>query len=245
MRSPSRAWAIPAALGACCTVFVGSVRAETSATITARLSTSRLEGRGAVSFRVQFTDPVGGVPAPVSRMVLRFPAGLTLEVPHLHSCSLTRLRAHGPGGCPAASALGRGHALVEAHLGSQITRENIALWMFLGPLHNLQPTVVILGRGYTPFEQTVVFAGSLSTDIAPYGERLEMPIPPMTTLPLEPDASIVTLSLTVGSEKPHRKRDQNTVVVPSHCPLGGFPVAGEFAYADGASGVAASAIPCP
>lgn len=244
MRLRLCAWTIPAALSACA-VFAGSVRAETSATITSRLSTSRPDARGAVNFRVQFTDPVDGVPAPVSRMVLRFPAGLTLEVPHLRSCSPTRLRARGPGGCPAASALGYGHALVEAHLGSQITGESIALWLFLGPLHNLQPTVVILGRGYTPFDKQVVFTGSLRTDLAPYGERLEMPVPPITTLPLEPDASIVTLSLTVGSTRPHRKHDQNTVVVPSQCPLGGFPVAGEFAYADGAGGTAGAAIPCP
>jgi hypothetical protein len=239
-----RAWAIPVALGIC-TVFAASVRAETSAMITSQLSPDRLGARGAVSVRVQFTDPGGGVPAAVRRMVLRFPAGLTLELPHLRSCSPARLRAHGVKSCPAASALGRGHALVEAHTGSQITTENISLWVFLGPLRGLQPTVEILGQGYTPFEKRVVFSGLLLADNPPYGERLEMSVPPIATLPLEPDASIVTFSLTVGAAKPHRKHDQNTVIVPSTCPLGGFPVAGEFEYADGLSGSALASIPCP
>ncbi len=243
-RSVGRAWAIPVALSAC-TVFAVSAHAETSATITPRLSPNRLGARSAVSLRVRFADPGEGVPAPVRRMVLRFPAGLALELPHLRSCDSSRLRARGANGCPAASALGRGHALVEAHLGSQTMAESISLWIFLGPLRNLQPTVVLLGQGYTPFDKRVVFSGSLLADDAPYGEQLVMSIPPIATLPLEPDASIVTLSLTVGASKSHRKHDQNTVIVPSTCPVGGFSVAGEFAYADGSRGSARAAVPCP
>lgn len=213
--------------------------------ITPQQFPTRLGARGAVGFRVQFSEPSQGVPAPVRRMVLRFPAGLVLDLPHLRSCSELRLRARGAGGCPAESALGRGHALVEARLGSQIMAENISLWVFLGPLHNLQPTILILGRGYTPFDKRVVFSGSLLTDRAPYGEQLAVSIPPIATLPLEPNASIVTFSLTVGVAKPHREHDQNTVVVPSTCPAGGFPLAGEFAYADGSSGSAHATIRCP
>ncbi|HEX3434928.1 MAG TPA: hypothetical protein VHT25_12810 [Solirubrobacteraceae bacterium] len=226
-------------------MLASSVRAETSAVITAQLSSNRLRARGAVSVGIQFADPSMGLAAPVRRMVLRFPAGLALDLPHLRSCSPSRLRARGAEGCPAASALGRGHALVEAHTGSQTTAEDISLRVFLGPLRGLQPTIEIFGRGYTPFDKRVVLSGSLLADSRPYGERLVMPIPPIATLPLEPDASIVTFSLTVGAVKPHRKHDQNTVIVPSTCPLGGFPFAGEFAYADGSSGGALASIPCP
>jgi hypothetical protein len=134
---------------------------------------------------------------------------------------------------------------VRVRLGSQTTSENISMWVFLGPLRNIQPTVVVLARGYTPFDEQVVFRGSLVADVAPYGEQLVMSIPPIKTLPLEPYGSIVTFSLTVGVAKPHRKHDQNTVTVPSTCPLGGFPLAGEFTYADGSGGSAASMIRCP
>ncbi len=239
-----RVWAIPAALAACA-VLASSVHAETSAVIAPRLFAGGLGTRGAVSFQVRFTDSSKPVPASVRRMVLRFPAGLALDLPHLRSCSPSRLRTHTTNGCPAASALGRGYALVEAQPGSQTIAEHISLWVYLGPLHNLQPTVVVLGRGYTPFDQRIVFSGSLIADRAPYGEALEMSIPPIATLPLEPDASIVTLSLTVGALKPHHERDQNSVIVPSRCPLGGFPVGGDFVYADGSGGSARATIPCP
>lgn len=241
---PGRAWVIPMVLSACA-IFVGPAGADTSATITPRLAPDRLGARGAVTLRVKFAEPSEGVPTAVRRMSLRFPAGLVLELPHLRSCGASRLRARGPTGCPTASVLGRGRALVEAHLGSQTTSESISLWIFLGPLRNLQPTVMIFGRGYTPFDERVVFSGSLVEDHVPYGERLVMSIPPIETLPLEPDASIVTFSLTVGATKPSRKHDQNTVLVPSSCPVGGFPVAGELAYADGTDGSTSATIPCP
>jgi hypothetical protein len=234
---------IPVMLSAC--LIAGPVHADTSATITPRLSPDRLGAKGAVSLRVKFTEPSEGVPAAVRRMSLSFPAGLVLELPQLRSCSASRLRARGPMGCPAASALGRGQAVVEAHLGSQTMAESISLWIFLGPLRNLQPTVMILGRGYTPFDERVVFSGSLVADRAPYGERLVMSIPPIATLPLEPDASIVTFSLTVGATKSSREHDRNTVLVPAACPVGGFPVAGELAYADGSNGSTSATIPCP
>ena len=237
-------WVIPAMLSACM-ILASPVHADTSATITPQLVPDRLGAKGAVTLRVKFAEPSEGVPTALRRMSLRFPAGLVLELPHLRSCSASRLRARGPTSCPAASALGRGQALVEAHLGSQTMAESISLWIFLGSLRNLQPTVMIFGRGYTPFDERVVFSGSLVADRAPYGERLVMSIPPIATLPLEPDASIVTFSLTVGVAKPSRKHDQNTVLVPSACPVGGFPVAGELAYADGSDGSASATIPCP
>jgi hypothetical protein len=228
-----------------CTVLVASAQAQTSATLMPLLSPDRLGARGAISVRIQFADPIAVVPAPVRRAFLRFPAGLTLEVPHLRSCSPSRLKALGPSGCPVEAAIGRGHALVAAHLGSQVMTEAISLWLFLGPLRNLQPSVEVLGQGYTPFDKRVVLSGSVVADSAPYGEKLVLSVPPVPTLPLEPDASIVTLSLTVGAADRRRGRDQNTVRVPPRCPVGGFPVAGEFVYADGSGGDARAAIPCP
>jgi hypothetical protein len=211
----------------------------------ARLLPDRLGSTAAVSVRVQFVDQSAVVPAPVRHAILRFPAGLMLEVPHLRSCSPSRLRALGRKGCPAESAIGHGEALIEAYLGSRVQTESIWLWVFLGPPRNLQPTVEIFGQGYTPFDKRMVLSGSVLTDSAPYGERLVLSIPPIATLPLEPDASIVSLSLTVGTTGGRRRRDQNGVHVPRRCPFGGFPVAGEFTYVGGSGGVTRSAIPCP
>jgi hypothetical protein len=201
---------------------------------------------GALNFTIDFSDEESetGVPSPVKRTLLRFPAGLNVEIPLLRSCDAGRLRAHGPSACPPQSHIGSGHALAEVHAGSQTIAEHVTLWVFLGPLHNLSPTFLILGRGYTPFNERVVITGSSVSDSLPFGEDLVMTLPPISTLPLEPHASIVSMSLLVGSTSPHAPRAA-TVVVPRYCPAGGFPFAAAFTYADGSTGQASATAHCP
>jgi len=222
-----------------------SARAHPSASISPVLRFGS-HNSGALDFTIHFTDNDSetGVPSPVRRTLLRFPAGLNVEIPLLRSCNATRLRARGPSGCPPQSRIGSGHALAEVHAGSQTIAEHITLWVFLGPLHNLSPTFLILGRGYTPFNERVVVSGSALPDNLPFGEDLGMTIPPITTLPLEPDASIVSMSLSVGSTSSHASHAA-TVVVPHRCPTGGFPFAAEFSYADGTTGQAFATAQCP
>lgn len=217
----------------------------TSATIAPSLSPNRLGAKATLTFTVSYAGVELLVPSPVRRAILHFPAGLRLDIPKLRSCAAARLRAHGASGCPAQSRIGSGHALVESHTGSQTITEHITLRAFLGPPRNLRPTFAILAQGYTPIQERVVLKGTVLADRAPYGEALDMSIPPIPTLPNEPDASIVTFSLTVGASRRHRPRDANTVVVPSSCPVGGFPFAGEFTYADGSAGAALATTPCP
>lgn len=226
-----------------CAGLAASAQAETAATIAPSLSPDRLGARAALTFTIRYSEEELGVPAPVRRSVLRFPAGMSLDVPSLRSCSAARLRARGPNGCPVQSELGGGHALVETRPASEIITESATLWAFLGPPENLQPTFEILAQGYTPLDERVVFSGRVLPDQAPYGEKLVMSIPPIPTLVLEPDASVVTFTLTIGAR--HGARAGNAIAVPSHCPAGGFPFAAEFTYADGTSGSAHATVPCP
>jgi hypothetical protein len=224
----------------------GVALAGTSATVVPSLDPNRLGAEGTLAFDIHFTGGELGVPSPVRRSVLRFPAGLSIEMPVLRSCAPARLRARGAQGCPRQSELGRGSALAEAHAGSQTITEEIALWVFLGPLvGKAEPTIEILAQGYTPFEERVVLMGTVISSDAPFGEELVLSIPPIPTLPLEPDASIVALSLTLGSRESRRATDANTVLVPSSCPVGGFPFTAEFTYGDGSSSSSLATIPCP
>ncbi|HTD58036.1 MAG TPA: hypothetical protein VK672_04000 [Solirubrobacteraceae bacterium] len=228
-----------------CAYPAAPARAQESATIVPSLSPDRLSAKGALTITIDLPDGPSGMPAPLRRSILHFPLGLGVEIPHLRSCSIARLRARGPSACSAQSLLGHGHALAEAQAGSQLITENISLWLFLGPFHNLQPSFEILGQGYTPFDERVVLTGTVIPDNPPYGEDLVMSIPPIPTLPLEPDASILTMSLTVGTAKPRDPRIANTVVVPPRCAAGGFPFAADFTYADGSTGSTLASAPCP
>ncbi len=213
----------------------------TSASITPSLSPDRLGARAALTLTIRYAGGEFGVPLAVRKAILRMPAGMSLDVPSLHSCTAARLRARGPSGCPARSQLGTGHALVETHAGTQTITEGIALRAFLGPPDNLRPTFDILAQGYSPIDERVVFGGSVLESSAPYGEQLVMSLPPIPSLPLEPDASLVTFSLTVGA----RGRHTTAVRVPASCPAGGLPFAATFTYADGSIGGALARIRCP
>lgn len=217
----------------------------TTATIMPSLSPDHAGAQAALTFSIRYSGGEFGVPSPVRHSVLRFPAGMSLDIPSLRACSAARLRAHGASGCPAQSEIGSGHALAETHAGSQITTEEVDLHAFLGPPEDLQPTFAILAQGYTPLDEQIVFTGKVSSASAPYGEQLEMSIPPVPSLPLEPDASIVTFSLTVGAGRGHRASGRSTISVPRKCPSGGFPFAAEFTYANGSSGGAVARVPCP
>jgi hypothetical protein len=219
--------------------------AATSASIAPSLSPNQLGARAALTVTIGYRGGELGVPSPVVKAVVRLPSGMSLDVPSLHSCPAARLLASGAGGCPSRSQLGQGHALVETRTGSQTVTENVALRMFLGPPDNLNPTFNVLAQGSTPVDELLVFGGSVRVARAPYGEQLMISIPPVPSLPMDSDVSLVSLTMTVGAKTQARSHNRTSVLVPRSCPKGGFPFAAEFTYLEGARGSALAKLPCP
>jgi hypothetical protein len=215
-----------------------------AASIGASFRPDALGAMGALTVTIDLTGGALGDPPPLRRTILRLPDGLGVEVPHLVSCQPARLRRLGARGCSPQSRLGVGRALLHARLGSQLLDESVSLWVFVGPLRNLQPTFEILAQGYSPFQERVVLTGTVLPDDPPYGEDLVLTVPPIPTLPLEPEASIVSLSLTIGSTR-RSPSEPNSAVEPQRCPASGFPFAAELTYADGSQQDARSTVPCP
>jgi hypothetical protein len=184
-------------------------------------------------------------PPPALRaMVVHLPAGMSLDVRGLARCAPSRLGAGGPASCPRASVIGRGHSVLEVHAGSQTIPEEVAVQALLAPDRHGHIRLEIVGRGSTPLQQQTVSGAELSSDLAPYGSKLSVSIPPIPTVALEPDASILSWSLTIGRRGATRGHAA-TVSVPRRCPAGGFPFAADFAFADHTSARALARIPCP
>jgi hypothetical protein len=216
----------------------------TSAIIRPSFSPDRLGARAAFTFAVRFAGGQFGVPSPVRKAVVHFPPGLMLDIPKLRSCSRARLQARGASGCPARSKIGVGHALADVHAGASVEGEEAEVAAFVGPPQGVNPTIEILGQGYTPLDERVVITATALPDSPPYGEKLVMSVPPIPSIPLEPNASTVSFTLTVGG-KAFRKHNPNTVLLPSRCPPGGFPFGAEFTYEDGSSSATTATVPCP
>ncbi|HTA15335.1 MAG TPA: hypothetical protein VK781_10820 [Solirubrobacteraceae bacterium] len=243
-----RLWHAPATLITVVLILAvlgsASAQAATSASIAPSLHPNRLGARSALTVTIGYRGEELSEPSPVTKAVVRLPAGMSLDVPSLRSCTAARLLAHGASSCPPRSQLGRGHALVETYAGSQPVTENVALQVFLGPPDNLTPTFDILAQGSSPVQELLVFGGSARPDVAPYGERLVISIPPVPSLPMEPDVSLMSLTLTIG----HSTKSSHNLAgirAPRSCPTGGFPFAAEFTYLEGARGSASAKIPCP
>ena len=218
--------------------------ASAPGTIAAVFHPDRLGAQGSFTVALDLTGGGTTDPSPLLSAVLRLPAGLGVEVPRLRACEPERLRLLGASGCPPQSRIGVGRALVRASLGSLLLEESISLWVFLGPLRNLQATFEMLAQGYTPFDERVVLSGAVRPDEPPYSEDLVLSVPTIPTLPLEPDASIASMSLTIGASR-RAAREANTTVEPTRCPPGGFPFAAELAYADGSTQTISTTSPCP
>lgn len=222
-----------------------AAQAETSASIRPSFSPERLGARTAVTFSAHFAGGPEGVPLPVRRAEVEVPAGLGLELPNTRGCTQAHLLAHGAAGCPRDSQIGSGHALMEVRLGAIDETESATLWAFLGPLQNARPTMEVLGQGTTPLERRVVFTVTLVPDHSPFWAKLVAPIPPVPSIPLEPDAGPINFSLTIGRTTHNRTPGAIGVFVPKHCPAGGFPWAAQFTYGDGSIDETTATVPCP
>lgn len=219
----------------------------TDASIHASFLPDRLGASTALTLTAGFSGGAEGVPAPVSQAVLRLPAGMAIDLRGGATCPPSHLRRSGAAGCPAGSIVGRGHALADVYAGSLVVPEEANVTVFRGASHGGLRTFEIFGQGETPLYQSVISTAVLQPDSAPYGAKLTVSVPPIPTLVLEPDASIVSVSVTVGGigRKPKAHAAAGSIRVPHSCPVGGFPFAASFAFADGSATSASTAIACP
>lgn len=237
-----------AALAACCAGPPAGAHAEAaSVSIHPSFLPNRLGASTAFTLAFRFAGGEEGIPPPLHQVAVDLPAGLRIYLGGVKVCPLARLKRKGASGCPSGSLIGRGHALLEVHAGSQAVPEEATLWIFRGPSREGLPTFEIFGHGETPLDQSAIGTEILETDKAPFGWRTVTTIPPIPTLVYEPDASFVSVSLTVGGirRSPGAHAVGGAIVVPRSCPAGGFPFAAELTFADHSTASAAAKVPCP
>ncbi len=237
--------------GALAVLTPSAAGAPASATIEAAFSPNQSGARTAATFGVHLSGEEGGLPAPVRKITVLIPAGLSgssIEWPTTEGCSHAHLQRRGARGCPARSQIGSGSAVIAWREGSRTVTERARLWEFVGPTdgpYELQ----ILGEGTTPIRRRVVSTVELAALSGIYSASLETLVPPIPTRPGQPNASIVSFTLTTGNAKQPRFSGGGVyggmgLFVPSPCPAGGYPWQAEFSFAGGASQLATTAIPC-
>jgi len=229
-----------AAVALCLSLSAGA-QAATVASLTPSLSPDRLGVSTALTLAVRYTNTQPELPAPVSHLLVRLPAGLEVNLKGLGTCPRKRVVAHDGRGCPASSRVGGGSAVAAGRIGAKTVDENATLTAYRDASEGL----AVVGVGLSPLEERVVLSGTVEPDESPYGLDLAMTIPPIATLPTEPNASTLRFSLTLGSTRHGHGGGKGLMQMPGSCPAGGFPFAADFKYADGTSSETTAKVPCP
>jgi hypothetical protein len=208
----------------------------------------RLGAATTLSFSFQIAAG-GADPALLRSVDFRYPANLGIATSGLGvaSCSPTALEAHGPSVCPPDSRMGSGSALVEIPIGSDLVQETAQVALVAGPSQNGYVHILASVTGKSPVAARVV----LSTQLQP--GLLQIPVPPIPSLPEAPYVAVVRMHLTLGGhltyyEPVHGKNVAYQPVgigLPRSCPRGGFPFAAAFGFLDGGRAEARTAVACP
>lgn len=222
--------------------------------------TGHLGGPGRFSISVEITSALGGVPAPLSQLLIDLPPGPIYNFASLPTCSRATIAAatHAAPACPDGSQFGAGTATVQATFGSSLLTETATMDLYL--TQRSPPAFEVWANATTPVAETLAFPGTFTSAAAPYGEQVSVSIPPISTVPGGPDGSVVALSFAAGGAravsttttirraKRTITRRRRTVVslftLPRGCPRA-LPYAVTATLADGTAPSATGTLTCP
>ncbi len=208
----------------------------------------------AVGLDIKVVAP-GDLPPPLAEVSVRYPAGLGIALSGLgiDTCSAQRLESSGPRACPADSLMGTGSALTAMQIGPQILHEKANITVVRAPDRSGHLAMFFYAAGNQPIIARALFTGELLPAHQPFGGRIRIMIPPITTLPGQ-DIAIVRLHLVLGPpgltyyERIRSKTiayHPKDIPLPRVCPRGGFPFGATVVFLNGLEARADARVPCP
>lgn len=248
----------PAALASlavtACLTMVAVAFAAQQLTVHASFHPDKLGVATNATVTAKLQAPGGEVPTPISSITAYLPAGLEFDIRGAGTCTAQRLEGKGPNACPADSRIGFGGGLGVLKLGSSFVHERFTVDLFLAPREDGHLVVLGFVEAKSPaFLELVIVAHEVHAP-RPYGLGFTFTIPPITTLPEAPAASVETAFLTVGDAHAafyHKVNGREKLVrvrgfvLPRTCPRGGFPSKVMIDFADGSTMTSRPIFPCP
>jgi hypothetical protein len=176
-------------------------------------------------------DDTGAKPPPLTNTTLRFPRGAVVNARYFKKCSRTALETRGPKGCPAASKIGKGTSRADAR--PIIGNVNAKITMYNGKPVGGSPTILIYA--VPDISSPITIQGVLKYQRSgPYGYVLDVPVPPIPTLPGQPNASVTFFDATTIDRTVRRKgRKIHYIEGPIVCNGTFLLLDGAFSYEGG------------
>jgi hypothetical protein len=180
---------------------------------------------------LKIDDPGQPKPPALTNTTLKFPKGAKVNAKYFKRCSPSRLAARGVRGCPSASIIGRGKAqgnarpIVNNLINAQIT-------MFNGQPKNGNPTIIIYA--VPDLSGPITIVGELKRGGGNYGYVLDVDVPPIPTLPGQPNAAVSFFDATTIDRTVRRRgRTIHYIEGPVVCNGTYFLLDGSFSYDGG------------
>jgi len=236
-------------------VLAAPAAAMAAENVTAAPSLSgKAGGGGILNIKAGVTDSLGGIPSPLTQLVIDIPKGVTYNFATTPTCptaTVTAAVGSTPPACPTGSQIGSGMATVQAVLGTDTIVENAQMHIYL--TQRSPVAYEVWANGSTPIEETLSFAGSFTPASAPYAMKISVNVPPIPTVPGGPDASVTALNFNVGGNhtatvKKGKKKVKQSVplfVLPKKCPGGKLPYAANATFLDGSNVPVSGQVACP
>jgi hypothetical protein len=190
--------------------------------------------RGGISLRTTFriSDDAGAKPPALRHITFRFPRGSIANTGFFKTCSPAALERRGLAGCPVASRIGSGTAQGDARpviadpVDAKIT-------LFNGEPVNGHPSIITYAQPDITSPITVL--GELKPQRrGPYGYSYEVEVPPIPTLPGQPNASVISFDATIPDKTVKRSgRTRHFIEGPVLCNGTFFLLDGVFTYEGG------------
>jgi hypothetical protein len=230
-------------------------RANPSATLRVRFTPYRLGHTTNLSFNLNIAAPSGQIPPPLVGVDVLYPQSLGLDVSGLGitTCKQALLEELGPNGCPAESLMGYGIATAELRIGPETITETAHISIIRAPEGEGHIAMYLNAIANTPVVTELILDGLQLPGPAPY-EHIHITVPLIPAVPGAPDVSVVRIDTTFGPEGlTYYEKTHGTfvpyqpqgILLPRHCPQGGFPFIAKLAFADGTNTSTATHIRCP
>jgi hypothetical protein len=191
------------------------------------------KSRGALTLRtvLNVSDDTGAKPPALTNTTLRFPKGAVVNARYFKRCSRTALAQSGPKACPASSKIGTGRARGDAR--PIVANVDAKVTLFNGEPVGGNPTILIYA--VPDLSSPLTIQGILRTQPrGPYGYVLDVDIPPIPTLPGQPNASVVFFDATTLDRTVRRRgRTIHYIDGPVLCTGTFFMLDGSFSYEGG------------
>jgi hypothetical protein len=222
--------------------------------VSERFSPDRLGASANLSLTARFSAPPGGAPPPVRKLTVYAPAGMAIDPRGAGVCSQAVLEQRGPAGCPADSRAGFGGGVGVLQLPGETVHESYTLDFFFSSTRPGHLSLLVYASARAPINVELVVIAREVRAPAPYGLGFSVEVPPISTVPGAPLASIESAFASLGAaDVAYYKRLRGHLrlvhvrglVVPRRCPAGGFHSRAAIEFRDGQSLTLDPRVPCP